>query len=192
MKTAVLQATVSKGTSCFSEQSLPSGEKAKRPQTLSPFPFFRETTRKRPGATGTRPHPPVSSASPPPGPASERGAPRWGDRDQAPDKRPESRRPRSHGSPTRPPRPPDDPSPSPRRRPRAPSRRKVRGGGVRRPAPPPVRVRASPHGGQPYRAPLGFTTVRHTDRGAGTPSWLWIGRREGASPLIGRERASRI
>lgn len=57
----------------------------------------------------TRPHPPVSSASPPPGPARERGAPRWGDRDQDPNKRPESRRPRSHGSPTRPPRPPATP-----------------------------------------------------------------------------------
>lgn len=55
---------------------------------------------------------------------------------------------------------------------------------------PTARVRASPHGCRPYRAPLRFTSVRGTGRGAGTPSRLWIGWREGASPLIRRGRAS--
>ena len=193
IKTAVLQATASKGTSCLGEQSLPSGENKSRATSntvsLPVFPWNDSHEARSHWDTASSAEPQRVTRA---WPGQWAGAVVWrGGRDQAPNKKTSFRRPHSYGSPNRPPRPTTPHrahnasrcSPAGWRSAEEPVRRPWWGrgdGGVV----PTARVRASPHGCRPYRAPLRFTSVRGTSRGAGTPSRLWIGWREGASPLI--------
>lgn len=108
IKRAVLQATASKGTSCFGEQSLPSGENKSRATSntvsLPVFSVKRLARSREPLGHGlTRwtaaRHPRLAR------PVSGGRRVGRGGRDHAPNKITSFRRPHSYGSPNRPPRP---------------------------------------------------------------------------------------
>ena len=188
IKTAVLQATASKGTSCLGEQSLPSGENKSRATSntvsLPVFPWNDSHEARSHWDTASSAGPQRVTRA---WPGQWAGAVVWrGGRDQAPNKKTSFRRPHSYGSPNRPPRPTTPHrahnasrcSPAGWRSAEEPVRRPWWGRGDGGGGPDSARTRVPSRLPAVPRAPPIYVGSRHEPRGGDSePALDWVARR---------------